>query len=155
MASIGLKQKIIGKMAEYMVTKSPTAPSIARVRKPLSQSKTAFITTSGVHLKTQKPFDTKGDHTFRIIPKDVDYNYLTISHTHYDTRDAMKDINCVFPLEILRHLASEGYIKEVSERHFGFMGYIPRLDLLTRKSAKEIGDMLVEDGVDIALLSPG
>lgn len=155
MNDISLKQKIIGKLAEYMVAEKVSPPYIAPIKKSLSQSRVAFITTAGVHLKDQKPFDIGGDHTFRIIDGDIDFNKLTITHTHYDTSDAMKDINCVFPLERLRELESEGYIGSVSQRHFGLMGYIPDVKSLTHISAPQIADILLEDKVDIAILSPG
>jgi len=154
-AIFNLKQKIIGKVAEYMVHNVATPPPIAEVTKTLKDSKVGFITTAGVHLKKDTPFDTTGDHTFRIIPGDIDFNDLTITHDHYDKGEALKDINCVFPLEILRNLKDEGYIKDVAPRHFGLMGYIPKIHLLIGESAPKIGDMLVEDEVDIVLLSPG
>lgn len=153
--NINIKQKIIGKVAEFMVKEVITPPVIAEVEKPLSDSRVAFVTTAGVHMKGDKPFDTSGDHTFRIIPGDSDCSSLTITHDHYDKTEALQDINCVFPLEILRDLRDEGHIKDVASRNFGFMGYIPRVELLIHESAPEIADMLVDDQVDIALLSPG
>ncbi|HLR20487.1 MAG TPA: glycine/sarcosine/betaine reductase selenoprotein B family protein [Tissierellaceae bacterium] len=155
MTKISFKQRIIGKIAEYMVASIDSKPYIAEVKKELKDSRIAFITTAGVHLKNDKPFDTNGDHSFRIIPGDVDFNDLTITHNHYDKEEALKDINCVFPLEILRNLQAEGFIKEVAPRHFGLMGYIPNMDLLINDSAPKIADILVKDEVDMVLLSPG
>lgn len=150
-----LKEIIIGKAAETMVMNIKEAPIIASKKKDLKDSKVAFITTAGVHLKSDVPFNTKGDHTFRIIPGDVDFKDLTITHNHYDKDEAMKDKNIVFPLEILGNLAKEGFIKEVGPHHFGIMGYIPQGDLLINESAPRIADILENDGVDIVLLSPG
>ena len=151
----GLKEIIIGKVAESIVINIDTPPPIAEVKKELKDSKVAFITTAGVHLKKDTPFNTKGDHTSRMIPKDVNFEDLTISHDHYDTREALKDINCVFPLEILRDFAEEEIISSLAPRNFGLMGYIPEVDLLIEETAPKIADSLVEDGVDIALFSPG
>lgn len=153
--NIGFKQKIIGKVAEHMVINISTPPTIAPVKKTLRESRVAFITTAGVHLRSHVPFNVKGDHTFRTIPGSVDFKDLTITHEHYDKSEALKDINCVFPLEILRNLAKENYIKNVAPRNFSFMGYIPRTDLLIEESAPKIASILEEDNVDIALLSPG
>ena len=151
----GLKEILIGKVAESMVITIDTPPSIAKIKKELNNSKVAFITTAGVHLKSDNPFNTKGDHSFRMIPRDANFQDLTISHDHYDTKEALKDINCVFPLEILRDFAEEEIIGSVAPRNFGLMGYIPEVDLLIKETAPEIADYLVEDGVDIALISPG
>lgn len=146
---------IIGKVAERMVVVINEPPVIAEKKKELKDSRVAFITTAGVHLKADLPFDTSGDPSYRVIPGDVDFNDLTITHGHYDTTEAMQDKNCVFPLEILRNLAGEGFIKEVAPRHFGLMGYIPETDRLIKETAPRIADLLTEDGVDIALFSPG
>lgn len=153
--NVNLKQRIIGKIAEFMVKGTSEPPSIARAYKPPADSKVGFITTAGVHKKSDKPFNTKGDHTFRIIPGDISFSELTITHDHYDKEEALKDINCVFPLEILRGLKDEGYIGEVAPRNFGLMGYIPEVKYLIEETAPAIADMLEEDGVDIALFSPG
>ncbi len=150
-----IKQKLIGKAAEYMVIKIDTPPVIAQFKKDIKDSKVAFVTTAGVHLKSDRPFNVKGDHTYRTIPGDVDFNDLTITHDHYDTSEALKDINCVFPLEILRDLKDEGIIKDVSPHNFGFMGYIPETKRLIEESAPEVANILVNDNVDIVLLSPG
>jgi transcriptional regulator of aromatic amino acid metabolism len=40
----------------------------------------------------------------------------------YDNPDVNKDINCMFPIDRLKELAQEGFIKEVAELHFGTMG---------------------------------
>lgn len=152
---ISLKQKLIGKISEYMVKSITSKPTIATMNKRLEDCKVAFITTAGVHLADDRPFNVKGDHTFRVIPGDTDFKNLTITHDHYDKSEAMKDINCVFPLEVLRELSSQEYIKDVSSRHFGLMGYIPEAKLLIEETAPSIANMLEEDGVDIALLSPG
>lgn len=154
-SGINLKQKIISKAAEFMVGNIGSPPPSAKVKKPLSESKVAFITTSGVHLKRDNPFDTKGDYTFRLIPEDTDFKDLTITHDHYDKSEALKDINCVFPLERLRSLKDKGFIKEVAPRNFGLMGYIPQTDHLINISSPLIADALEEDEVDIALFSPG
>ena len=153
--NISIKQKIIGKAAEFMVKEIDTPPVIAEVKKQLSDSRVAIVTTAGVHLKGDKPFDTRGDYTFRIIPGNSDCSSLTITHEHYDKTEVLQDINCVFPLEILRNLRDEGYIKDVAPRNFGFMGYIPKVDKLINESAPKIADILADDQVDIVLLSPG
>lgn len=150
------KQKIIGKAAEKMVMKIDTPPSIANVRKNLYESKVAFVTTAGVHLKNQPAFDVQsGDDSYRIIPGDIPNSDLIISHTHYDRTDADQDINCVFPLERLRELVAEAIVGSTATYHYGFMGYIPKPQRLIETIAPEVTDRLKKDEVDIVLLSPG
>lgn len=149
------KEKVISKAAERMVMTINEPPANAPVKKSLNQSVVAFVTTSGVHLKADQPFNIKGDHTCRMIPGTSSMHALTITHTHYDTSEAFKDINVVFPLQRLKDLAKEGKIKAVAPHHFGLMGYIPATDLLINETAPMIADTLEADGVDICLLSPG
>lgn len=150
------KEFVISKIAEHMVVQMKTSPANAPVQKKLAESRVAFITTAGIRLKTDTPFECKkGDPSYRLIPKDVSYEDLVVNHEHYDTTDAKEDINLVFPLDILRDLEKEGVIGSLSETHFGLMGYIPQVGILMKKTAPAIADQLVAMGVDIALLSPG
>lgn len=150
------KEAIISKVAQQMVVNITTPPHIAQITKSLSEATVAFITTSGVRLTSDEPFKTKkGDPTYRVIERDVDYQSLVVDHDHYDTTDATQDLNIVFPLEILKEFADENKIKAVAPRHFGLMGYIPQVKYLINKTSPSIADQLVEDQVDIALFSPG
>ena len=62
----------------------------------ISRCRLALITTGGVHLRSQTPFnmaDPAGDPTFREIPASTSPNDLSITHNYYDHADADKDIN--------------------------------------------------------------
>ena len=149
-------RRYFSRQAQKMVLQINEPPMEAHIDKPLGECKVAFLTTAGVHLKSQEPFETeKGDPTYRIIPGDINYNDLMITHTHYNHQEADKDINVVFPLEILQEFAVEGIIGAVAPRNFGMMGYIPMVNMLRNKVAPQIADILVEDQVDILLMSPG
>ena len=68
----------------------------------ITLSRLALVTTGGVHLKTQLPFnmfDPSGDPTFREIPADINPSALAVTHDYYDHKDADKDINIVLPIE--------------------------------------------------------
>jgi len=43
----------------------------APLRKPISESTVALISTGGVHLRSDRPFNVNGDTTYRIIPKET------------------------------------------------------------------------------------
>jgi D-proline reductase (dithiol) PrdB len=79
----------------------------------LAKSTVALVTAGGVHLKDQDGFniaDELGDLTYRIIPEGVNAADLMVTHHHYDHNDADKDINVVFPIEVLRDLQQQGFI---------------------------------------------
>ena len=129
------------------------------LKKEISACRIALITTGGVHLKSQAPFDMfnpSGDPSYREIPADTPANQLSIAHNYYDHKDADRDVNIIFPYERLRELAQNGEIGEVNDRHFSFMGHITGdlIDALVNESAPRVLDSLVEDSVDAVVLTP-
>ena len=122
------------------------------LRKPLAESTVALVSTGGVHLRRDRPFNVNGDPTFRIIPKNTLASDMAISHQAYDRTDALKDINLVFPLERLRELEAEHVIGRLADDHYGFglMGSAKAL----MPAIKEVARRISESGVDLVLLVP-
>src|SRR5213593_5305230 len=109
----------------------------------LSKSTIAIVTAGGVHLKDQEGFniaDELGDLTYREIPPDVDSSHLMVTHHHYDHSDADRDINVVFPIDVLRALIAEGFIGGEARSHVGFMGYTMQLKRMYEETAPQIAD---------------
>ena len=129
-------------------------PYTPRIRE-LSQSVFALVTTAGVHLRAQEPFGVAGDNSWRVIPGDVRAGDLMVTHDHYDHRDADQDINCVFPIDRLRELASAGVIGGVAEKHLGFMGYSQNLRDLYERAAPEMAKIILHTNADAVLLTAG
>jgi D-proline reductase (dithiol) PrdB len=124
-----------------------------------AHSRVALITTGGVHLKSDAPFnmrDPAGDPTFREIPADVAPGAWTITHNYYDHSDADQDINVVFPIDRLRELAELGEIGTMNRRHFSFMGHIlpPHIHTLLHTTAPQVAGLLKQDKVDLVILTP-
>jgi D-proline reductase (dithiol) PrdB len=122
------------------------------LRESLTDITVALVSTGGVHLRTDRPFNLNSDSTFRIIPKDAQPGDLAISHQAYDRTDAIRDINLVFPIERLRELEAERVIGRLDEDHYGFglMGSARRL----MPAIKTVARRISESGVDLALLVP-
>ena len=125
----------------------------------LARTTVALVTAGGVHLKEQEPFniaDELGDLGFRIIPDDVDPSQLMVTHHHYDHRDADEDINVVFPLEVLRELKEEGFIKDVAKKHVGYMGYTMQLKAMYEGTAPQIANEIDRGSrADLVVLTGG
>ena len=121
----------------------------------LNQSVFALVTTAGVHLRDQEPFNVNGDNSWRLIPGDVQVNQLMVTHEHYDHTDAEQDINCVFPIDHLRELAAKGIIGGVSDKHLGFMGYSQNLRDLYERAAPEMAKIIMRSKADAVLLTAG
>ena len=121
-------------------------------RRPIAHATVAVITTGGVHLCIDEQFDLKTDASFRTIPRSASSADLCITHEHYDRRDALRDLNLIFPLERLLELEAAGIVGRVADVHYGF-GFVhdPR-DLLV--SGRQVGKLLALAGVDIVILVP-
>jgi D-proline reductase (dithiol) PrdB len=131
----------------------------ARLAKPLSQTKFALISSAGVHLPGQPPFDLAfrgGDFSYRELPATLDVHTLKVSQrsSDFDQTGARQDRNLVFPLDRFRELVEQGEIGGLNHRHFSFMGSISAPGRLISESAPLVAGMLREDGVDAVLLVP-
>jgi D-proline reductase (dithiol) PrdB len=131
----------------------------AQLRKPLSESKIAVVTSAAFYGVDQKPFDPTirgGDYSYREIPEDVALETLRIGHKSnaFDHTGIERDKNLALPLDRLRELKQEGVIGEVAKRHYSLMGSITAPGRLVTATAPEIASKLAEDGVDAVLLTP-
>lgn len=131
----------------------------ARLAKPLRESKLALISTAGLHLSSQPPFDRfvrGGDCNFREIPGDVSVRELKISHrsTAFERTGARQDRNLVFPLDRCRELVERGDLGGLNHRHFSFMGAISAPGRLVGKTAPAVAEKLRGDGIDAVFLVP-
>lgn len=143
-----------GLQSEIFVPITPP-PVWAPVTKELKDMRVALASAAGIHLKTDKRFNLAGDFSFRIIPGDAAAEDMMVSHGGYDNGDVNKDINCMFPIDPLRQLVKEGYIKEIAPVHFGFMGGGGDQDKFKNETGPEIARMLKEENVDAVVLTAG
>ena len=134
----------------------------APLRKPLSECRVAVITTGGVHLDDDRPFDLErerrepswGDPSYRVLPADVDGGRVAISHLHYNPDDALADLDVLFPVPLLRGLAEEGEIGAVTARHYSFMGFQLEPAALLADHLPSVIEKLREDEADAVILTP-
>lgn len=129
------------------------------VERPLSETVIALVTTAGVHLKSQEPFnmdDPDGDPSYRVIPSEVKSEALVITHKYYDHSAADRDINVVLPLDRLRELKAEGRIAGMAPIVYSFMGHIDgrHLRTLMEDTAPAVARRLTRDGVHAVFLTP-
>ncbi len=129
------------------------------LRKPLSQCRVALVTTGGVHLRSDQPFDMSdpnGDPSYRVIPAASSPAELMITHDYYDHRAADRDINVVFPIDVVRRMHAENRIGPPATHFYSLMGHIegPHLSRLINQTAPELADRLRDDGVDVAIFTP-
>ena len=125
----------------------------------LAKSTIAIVSAGGVHRKDQEPFnisDELGDLSYRVLPEDVDSTDLKVTHHHYDHTDADQDINVVFPIDVLRDLQTEGFIRDIAKKHIGYMGYTMQLKAMYEGTAREIANEIDKGSrADAVILTGG
>jgi D-proline reductase (dithiol) PrdB len=142
-----------------MATMSRKCVPITPFDRELAKTTVAIVTAGGVHRRDQSPFniaDELGDLTFRIISGEADTADLMVTHHHYDHSDADRDINVVFPLDVLRELAAEGFIGGVAKEHVGYMGYTMQLKQMYEETAPAIAEEIDKRSrADVVVLTGG
>ena len=146
-------------MKAYPVKSYGDTPSNTRLHKELNQCRFALITTAGLHLQEQKPYNERimgGDCSYREIPNTIETQVLALGHRSkaFDASGTKSDINLVFPLDRFRELENKDIIGSLNNRHFSFMGSITKPKPLIEGTAPEVAQMLKADDVDVAFLTP-
>jgi hypothetical protein len=134
-----------------------TSKPLTELKKPLSASKLAFITSGGFYKNNEEPFDTEtllGDITYRIIGKKDTLDSMGIAHTHYDHQFVKEDINTVYPMELLQNFIDNETIGSLADNHYSFCGFVLDTDGLINNMAKGILQDLRKENVDVVLLAP-
>jgi D-proline reductase (dithiol) PrdB len=135
----------------------------APVTKPLSESRVALLSTAGLSMKEDTPFDMDGerkrpswgDPSWRKLRADATADAIVANHLHIDTGYIERDLNVALPLDRLRALADEGAIGCVAETHYSIMGFQGSdSSTLENESAPAIAAAMKSEGVDLALLAP-
>ena len=139
-----------------MITRDNLIP-LARLSKPLSESRLSFVSTSGVQPHGTMPFDTVhpvGDYTFRRVPSDAKPADLEIHQLKYQTVGAKRDLNVIFPIERLQELVVEGIIGSLTKNFYSFIGYNMDAERLERTLAEDIAAAVEAEKPDVVLLAP-
>ena len=152
----GLWQTVNDRYPGSMITKNDFIP-LAKLSKPLSESRLTFVSTAGVQPKNTMPFDTVhpvGDYSFRRVPSNSKTSDLEIHQLKYPTFGANRDLNVIFPIERLRELVDEKFIGGLTENFFSFIGYNMDAERLEQTLAENIAEAVKAEGADVALLAP-
>jgi D-proline reductase (dithiol) PrdB len=148
-----VRQVIYPDQPPYQWSAFETTPWTPLAR-PLSECRVALLSSGGVHLQDQPPFDTdKNDLSWREIPINVHSREFRVAH-YSKNATKVEDFNTVLPLERLKELAADGVIASVAPVAFTFMGRIFKRAQLQKEMAPGIVERLRALDVDAALLVP-
>jgi D-proline reductase (dithiol) PrdB len=153
------------KVLSARIPEQPAHPPIpwAPVRRPLAASKVALLSTAGLSMKGDPPFDMemerrnplRGDPGWRALRADATSATIEANHLHIDTSYILRDLNVALPLDRLRELVAEGTVGAMADRHYSIMGYQGNdTSELEQASAPAIAAAMQAEGVELALLAP-
>lgn len=121
---------------------------------PLSQSTIAVVTTAGLHARGDQGW-VRGDQGFRVLSssgRDFMCGHLS---PNFDRSGMVRDLNVVLPLDRLGEMAAAGVIGSVSPLHLSFQGaQAVEMDAIRQETGPAAGALLLEQGVDVVLLTP-
>ena len=123
-------------------------------RGKLEEAVVCLVSTAGVRRKDDRPFDTEGDTSWRVIPAETSAAELAYDDTHYDHACVDQDLNCVFPIDRLRELARERRIGGLTELHFS-LGFSQALRDMREKTIPRLVREIDRTRPDAILLTGG
>jgi D-proline reductase (dithiol) PrdB len=132
------------------------------LRNPLSESRVALISSAGIAMRDDEPFDQegerqnpwRGDPSFRAIPRTATEKDVRLYHLHINHAFAYQDLNSVLPLERLDELVAEGLPGRSADTHYSYMGYILDAQELLQTSVPQMIAGLQDKEVDTVILLP-
>ena len=130
--------------------------------RPLSQCTVSLVSSAGIALKTDDPFDPGietqdpwfADPSYRVLPQTVRTGDIEVCHRHINRCFAEQDLNSVLPTERLQELEELSEIGAAASSHFSYIGYTLRPERLLRESVPGIVRQLREEHIDVVVLIP-
>jgi D-proline reductase (dithiol) PrdB len=130
--------------------------------KPLKEATLALVTSAGISLKTDPPFDmerekreaTWGDRSFRPLPREATEKEIDVNHLHINTGYIKQDINVMLPLARMAELEKEGVIGRLAPTAYSFYGFQWDNTEFLKEAIKPISEKMRVEGVDAVLLTP-
>ncbi len=130
--------------------------------KPLSRATVGLITSGGISLKTDPPFDmerekregTWGDRSYRIIPRGTTEKEIDANHLHIKTDHIKQDINVILPLARMAELEKEGVIGRLALTAYSYYGFQWQSTEFLQTAIEPMRKRMKEEGVEAVLMTP-
>jgi D-proline reductase (dithiol) PrdB len=123
--------------------------------KPLAACRVTIVTTAGMHLRGDAPF-VGGDQSYRVLPSTAKASDILQSHSSigFDRVPVQQDLNVTFPIDRLQELVARGEIGSLAANCYSFMGAQRAASRIEGETAPEVARLLLDDAVDVVLLTP-
>lgn len=143
----GIRERVGGIPTPDLSGPVTTAP-------PLAEARVAIVTTAGLKPAGEVELWQTTDSSFQVLPGDA--RDLQVSHfsPNFDRVGVALDLNVVYPADRLAELAADGRIESVNDRHLAFMGAQATYDTIIHDTGPAAAQLLLDDGVDVVLLTP-
>ncbi len=130
--------------------------------KPLSKVTVALVTSAGISLKSDPPFDMErekrepiwGDRSFRIIPRESTEKDIDVNHLHINTIYIKQDINVILPLARMAEFEREGIVARLAPTAYSFYGFQWQNTDFLKEAIEPISKKMKLEGVEAVLLTP-
>lgn len=130
--------------------------------KPLNALTVALVTSAGISLKSDPPFDmerekkepTWGDPSYRKIPKGTGSTDTHVNHLHINTDHILADINVILPLDRMEELSKEGIIGDLAPTAYSFYGFQWESRSFLKTAIAPMIESMKDENVDAVLLTP-
>lgn len=132
------------------------------MRNPVSSTVFSLMTSAGIGLKTDPPFDMErerrepfwGDPTHREIPRDVLQDQIDANHLHVDTSFMKQDMNVILPITRFIEFETEGIIGRLAPTCYSFYGYQHDFSSLLERTMPRVASRMHDEGVEAVLITP-
>jgi D-proline reductase (dithiol) PrdB len=132
------------------------------MEKPLSRVTLALVTSAGISLKTDPPFDMErekreplwGDRSFRLIPRGTTEKEIDVNHLHINTTLVKQDINVILPLQRMAEFEEEKIIGHLAPTAYSFYGFQWQNKDFLKEAIDPISKKMKDENVEGVLLTP-
>ena len=130
--------------------------------KPLNHTTIALVTSAGISLKTDPPFDMErekreplwGDRTYREIPRGTTETDIEVNHLHINTNYIKQDINVILPLALMAEFEKEKIIGCLAPTSYSFYGFQWKSTDFLKEAMEPISMRMKLEGVKAVLMTP-
>ncbi len=130
--------------------------------KPLNQTTIALVTSAGISLKTDRPFDMErekreplwGDRSYREIPRGTTEKDIDVNHLHINTNYIKQDINVMLPLARMAEFEKEKIIGRLAPTAYSFYGFQWKSTDFLKEAMEPISTRMKMERVEAVLMTP-
>ncbi len=130
--------------------------------KPLDQTTLALVTSAGISLKTDPPFDMErekkeaiwGDRSYRAIPRGTTEKDIEVNHLHINTNHIKQDVNVILPLTRMAEFEQEKTIGRLAPTAYSFYGFQWQNTDFLKEAIEPISKRMKLEGVEAVLMTP-